>query len=115
MTATYDLTTAIGQVRLLIGDTDVDNAVFTDEELQVFLTAQSNNVNLAAAMAADAWAAKYATSASQERIGDYSYSQSIVANLKSLAQALRDGDLGKPATAYTGIVEDLDATGEELE
>jgi hypothetical protein len=53
MAATYDLSTLIGQVRLLITDTDVDNPIFQDAEITAFLTMQSNNVKLAAAQALD--------------------------------------------------------------
>ena len=37
MAKTYDSSTDVGQVRLLIGDTDIIDAAFTDEEIQVFL------------------------------------------------------------------------------
>ena len=50
--ATYDLTTNVGKVRLIIGDTDVDpdaDAVFLDAEITYFLTVNSNNINIAAA------------------------------------------------------------------
>jgi len=89
MTATYDITTAVGQVRLKIGDTDVTpatDAVFTDEELTYFLGLYSNDVSKAAAEACRAWAAKYATNADQEKIGDYSYSQKAVDNLIKMAE-----------------------------
>ena len=56
MTATYDLTTDIGTIRNLIRDTDTAAAFFTDEELQSFLTLNSNNVRRAAAEALDSWA-----------------------------------------------------------
>ncbi len=51
MATTYDLTTAVGQVRLQISDTDVADAIFSDEELQVFLDANSDDVLLASAQA----------------------------------------------------------------
>ena len=57
-TWTYDLTTNVGKIRLIIGDTDIDptsDAVFTDEELTYFLTVNSNNITLAAADALEAW------------------------------------------------------------
>jgi hypothetical protein len=53
MAATYDLSTLVGKVRLLITDTDVDNPIFQDAEITAFLTMQSNNVKLAAAQALD--------------------------------------------------------------
>ena len=48
MTTTYDITTTVGQIRLIIGDTDITDAVFTDEELTYFYTTMGS-VGLAAA------------------------------------------------------------------
>ncbi len=99
MTATYDITTAVGKVRLIIGDTDVSpagDAVFTDEELTYFLTEQSNNVNLAAAQALRAWAAKYTASPDAEKIGDYSYSQKAIDKMLKLAGSLEAKDATTP-------------------
>lgn len=92
MTANYDLTTNVGKVRLIIGDTDVTpatDAVFTDEELTYFLTANSSNINLAAADALEAWMAKYAAAPDSEKIGAYAYTQKIVANMNKLRNELR--------------------------
>ncbi len=88
MTTTYDITTDIGKMRLTIGDKDVADAVFTDEELQVFLTA-SGSVLLGSATALEAWAATYAANANAEKIGDYSYTQKIIENMLKLATNLR--------------------------
>lgn len=52
MTATYDLSTDIGKIRLYCLDRDIADPVFTDEELQAFLT-QEGDVKLAAAAALD--------------------------------------------------------------
>ena len=52
MTATYDTGTDVGKVRLYIQDTDVSpesDAIFTDEEIQVFLT-EEGSVKSAAAL-----------------------------------------------------------------
>jgi len=89
MTVTYDLSTLVGQVRLLIGDTVLTDTVFTDEEITYFLTANGNNVNLAAATALEAWAASYGANADSEKIGDYNYTQSIIDKLLAMAQRLR--------------------------
>lgn len=51
MTATYDLGTDIGKVRLLIPDTDTDDALFSDEELQVFLDLEDDEIEGAVARA----------------------------------------------------------------
>lgn len=90
MTTTYDITTNVGKVRLTISDTDTSTAVFTDEELGYFLTYQSDNILLASAQALEAWAAKYGASPSNEKIGDYSYQQKVVANMLTLAKRLKD-------------------------
>ncbi len=98
-TWTYDLTTNVGKIRLIIGDTDIDptsDAVFTDEELTYFLTVNSNNITLAAADALEAWMAKYATSPDSEKIGDYSYTQKIVQNMNKLQKELREKDATNP-------------------
>ena len=38
MTFTYNVSTDIGRVRLLIGDTEEANAIFEDDEIEVFLS-----------------------------------------------------------------------------
>ena len=111
-TYTYDITTAVGKVRLKIGDTDVSpstDAVFTDEELTYFLTNNSSDINLASAEAARAWAAKYATNANQEKIGDYSYSQKTVDDLLKLADNLEAVANGVPIFEMA----EMDLTGED--
>lgn len=59
MTFTYDLETAIGQVRLEVGDTDRDAALLTDEEITFFLE-EEGSVLAAAARACEALAARFA-------------------------------------------------------
>ena len=51
MTWTYDPSTAIGQVRLLVSDTDATRRIMDDEEYQAFLAMSGNSVVLAAAKA----------------------------------------------------------------
>ena len=104
MTATYDITTNVGKVRLIIGDTDVhpeSDAVFTDEELGYFLTNNSNNINLAAADALEAWMAKYATSPDSEKIGDYAYTQKATDNMLVLAGKLKASAAMIPAQDWS--------------
>lgn len=96
----YEITTNIGKVRLAIGDTDESNEVFTNTEIEYFLTAQSDNINLAAAQAARAWAAKYTTSADTEKIGDYAYSQKAVDKFLKLATTLEEKDASTPYQTY---------------
>jgi len=47
MTVTYDINDNVGKVRLTIGDTDTTDNVFSDEEIQYFLTKNSSSINLA--------------------------------------------------------------------
>ena len=63
MTFTYNsasVTTALGKIRLEIGDTDSTAALFTDEELQVYRDNRADNVYLAAADACDQLATRFA-------------------------------------------------------
>ena len=54
------ITTATSMVRLEIGDTDVTNPQYADDEIQYFLDKNAGNVMQAAADAADALAVKFA-------------------------------------------------------
>ncbi len=106
MTVTYDITTIVGKIRLAIGDTDTTDYVFTDEELTLFYDTEGS-INLAAAAACEAWAAKYAVNADDEKIGDYSYKQTIVKKLLDLATRLRDKESAIP----TADISSYDLTG----
>lgn len=50
---TYDPSTSAGRVRLLATDTDSDNAIFSDDEIDAFLALEDDNVKRAAATALD--------------------------------------------------------------
>ncbi len=99
---TYDTTTDVGKVRLLIGDTTVATAVFTDAELQVFLDLWTS-IHLAAAEALESWAAKYAANPTGEKIGDYQYSQKTVESMLKLASALRGKESSAPQTDWAEL------------
>jgi len=49
MSFTFDTSTNIGKVRTLIGDTDSTSYLLSDEEIQVFLTLESNDLYASAA------------------------------------------------------------------
>lgn len=51
MAATYDLSTNVGKIRLLIPDKDVANATFQDDEIEYFLASEGGNIRFAAALA----------------------------------------------------------------
>lgn len=85
-TYTYDLATETGQVRLKIADTDIDpttDAIFSDEELQYFLTAEGS-VDLASAAAMETMAA------SQARIAKLLKSLSFTGDNRGVSKELLD-------------------------
>ncbi len=58
---TYDLTTDRGKVRLLVFDfdeSDPENQIYTDNEIDTFLTLENSDVRLAAAQALDVIASR---------------------------------------------------------
>jgi len=103
----YDLTTNVGKVRLIIGD-NTATEVFTDAEITYFLTANSNNLNLASATALGAWMSKYATAPDSEHIGDYAYTQKIIQNMNKLKNELEAKDSSTPAFEWS----EMDLTGD---
>ena len=109
MTATYDPNVGdnVSKIRLMVSDTDVGNAVFTDEEIGYFLTTNANDLNLTAADVFEAWVAKYATAPDSEKIGDYAYTQKIVAHLNKLATEHREKAANIPYMAWS----EFDLTG----
>lgn len=117
-TWTYDITTSIGKVRLLIGDTDITpttDAQFTDEELQYFLDTHGGNINLAAAMALGAWIGALTRELKSEKIGDYSYTRNTIANMNKLKKELEDTDSETPYLTYAemDLTEGSGITAEE--
>lgn len=60
MPYTYDLSTDIGKVRLLIPDNDNDVIIFQDEEISAFLSMEGDDVRLGTALALEAIASQQA-------------------------------------------------------
>ena len=56
MTVTYDITSDIGQVRMLIPDKDQNNVLFQDEEITAMLNLSGESVLRAAALGVDTMA-----------------------------------------------------------
>ena len=56
MTFTYDPTNNIGRVRRTLPDKDINNAFWTDEEIQSFLNDEDNNWRKATALALETMA-----------------------------------------------------------
>ena len=92
MAFTYDLTTDIGKVRLLISDkvhSPTSQAQFTDAEVTAFLTMASDVVKMAAVYALESWAATLSDTVDSEKIGDYAYTRKTVANKLAMANTYR--------------------------
>lgn len=123
MSFTYDLSTTIGMMRLLLGDTSADNANFTDEELNACITITSLQMSgpatgvvphgapndvlfYACAQATDTLALRVANSKDGKtyKMGDYSITGADqVEKLQAIAQKFRDSVDNMPAW---GIVEE---------
>jgi hypothetical protein len=90
---TYDLTTTVGQVRLLINDTDVDSdpgPVFTDAEINTFLTLNRSGVKRAAATALETIAGDEALTSKVIRDHELQTDGArLAAELRNLAATLR--------------------------
>ncbi len=111
-TYTYDITTEIGQVRLLISDTDVDptsDAAFSDEEIQFFLTL-GGSVLMAAAKGCESRAAKAAGGLASEKIGDYAYTNKTAAQWSALGEKYAAQDAMIPY--WTHAEPDFDSIGD---
>lgn len=94
MPFTYDPTTARGRVRLLVADTDETTSakqIFTDAEIDAFLTVEDNEVFAAAAAACEAISASSARSAVAYRAVGMSIDKSdIPQHFMSLAEKYRE-------------------------
>lgn len=95
-----------GDVRLLIGDTDSNDYVLQDVDIQFFLSEASGNIYLAGSMAAEAIAARYARSVSESKTdshGVHSQRRDLsdrYKHYKEVAQSLRKRyDNGQTASA----------------
>lgn len=60
MTFTYDVSTDVGKVRLLIPDNDEPNVIFQDNEIEAFISLEGNDVLLATALALETIASQQA-------------------------------------------------------
>lgn len=104
MTLTYDLTTSIGKTRLYATDTDLSNAIFSDDELQVFLDGTGDAPMLAAAMALDTLAGDAAKLAIKTRQDSISTDPTEVpVQLRAQAERLREQYAANSAGALTVI------------
>ena len=102
--------TDIEAVRLITGDNDITDLIFTDAEVTFFLARNGDDVNVASADLLEAWAAKYGQSPDSEHIGDYSYTQKIIANMLAMANRLREMAASTPVLEWAEM--DLSGLGD---
>ncbi len=118
MVFSYDITTNIGKVRLLISDSDVTSFHFTNDEITVFLTMASGSILTAAGYALEAWASSITDSLTSEKIGDYSYTKKDADTKLKLAMEYKKQDAEKPYLTWAEMnlsgVEDT-TVGEDIE
>jgi hypothetical protein len=81
--------TARDRVRLKVGDTDTDDLILTDAQIDAYLVAWPDNVDLAAADAAEAIAAKYSRGFNFSTDGQVFNRRERVAHYMDLASRLR--------------------------
>lgn len=93
MTATYVLTTSIGQVRLLIPDSNIVTPVFTDEEITAMLLMENSRVKRGAALCLETMASSEAYVQKAIRLLDLSTDgPKVAAELRARAKTLRGQD-----------------------
>ena len=94
MSFTYDLTTKIGQVRLLVPDNEASAYDLQDDEITYFLGLVGQNVMAAAARACDHLARKYAKlptfSADGLQISNGQRAQTFAARAAELRASISD-------------------------
>lgn len=83
MANTYDLATDVGKVRLLIGDTGIEDPLFSDEELTAFVELEEGSVYRGAASALDAIAVSEALTLKAVTVLD------LTTNGPAVAESLR--------------------------
>lgn len=115
---TYDPTTPVGKVRLLIGDRDEEESkqVYRDVEVEVFIGMAEGDVLHAAIINLRAWAADAAKVAVAYKLGDRSMDKrSIAEEKREAADALEKERLAgrgfEAAVADLGF--DVRCTGED--
>lgn len=118
-----DYNTPVGQIRLLIADVDTgENQIFTDEQLEGYLSITSQSVKRAAADALDAIASSEALTSKVIQTQDRSSNGAAVADaLRKHAAALRqrakeeeDAVEDDPFFLAFNLTDDTPIEGEEM-
>lgn len=104
MTKTYDYSVNVGKVRFFAAETDVDNTVYTDEEIQGLLDGNDNDVYLATSLLWEAKASAAIAKAGKETIGGVSTDYSSIAQYAmKQAEHFREKAGSEPCADYAEI------------
>lgn len=109
MPFTVDETTARGKVRLLIGDTDTTselNQIFTDAQIDAFLSLENSEVYPAAAAACEAIAA----SQSRTRVAERAIGEGAE-HFRALADRYRERGFAEPGEEIDSMDYQIDRFG----
>lgn len=94
---TYDVATTPGKVRLLSGDTNIESAAYSDEEIAVFLSLEGDSVFRAAALLLESAAVdevrrvKIVTIGSELRVDSAAFARALTDRAASLrSRALQE-------------------------
>lgn len=104
MAFTYDLTTDVGKVRLQIADTDSTDPWFEDAEIEVFLSRENDDLDLAASRALRAMAALFQDK--MEQMGHWTEDmRGAVDSILMQAKSLEDRVAHPPAEATAEVAQ----------
>lgn len=115
MSFTYDLSTTLGVVRLLIPDTDAASYNFEDAELQALISLELNDPRMAAAQALDILAQRASQQAIRYTINGFSMDRTQVAKtLSDRAHQLRHVAESEPYELESVLEHYVDSAGRDF-
>lgn len=101
----YDITTNLGKVRALIGDTNSASVLLADAKINAFLALKSNDLFATAALALYAIAASKALLAKKKSAGNYSEDLSAIAReYRETAKTYDEMSRNTPAEAQAEVI-----------
>lgn len=105
MSFTFNTSDNIGKVRAVIGDTVQADAILSDEEINVFLSLQSNDILMTSAMALRRIASTKALLAKYIQAGNYTENTTEMPKiLLQVAKELGEASKAIPADAQAEII-----------
>ena len=118
MAFTYDPGSSRGRVRLLLSDTDTADAtkqIFTDAEIDAFLSIESNEIYAAAAAACESLAANTARSAIRMKLEKLLEidRKDVPVHFRALAKMYRERSVSAPAEEVDSMDYDISPFGRD--